>query len=71
MHDPAAPDERLELHKALNATRSQLKAGIRTLRACLQMTTDLEERLAALAALEDAQPKEAQRHDHDRHTVRA
>jgi chromosome segregation ATPase len=49
-----------ELREAIAATRSQLKAANRTLRATLQLVSDLEERLDRL----DAQPEEAQRDQH-------
>jgi ABC-type transporter Mla subunit MlaD len=47
-----------DLLDALAASRGQVKAALRTLRATSQLLADLEERLAETL---DAQPEEAQR----------
>ncbi len=51
-----------ELRGRINASRSTVKALIRSARTALAFLTDLEERLANVEA-EIAQPKGAQRHD--------
>jgi hypothetical protein len=62
-------DEELhELRRSLNATRSVVKASMRSLRTCSQFLAALDERLEAL---ENAQPQEAQRNGYDRHTTSA
>ncbi len=53
-----ANDELDPLHDGLRSTRASIKRTQKALRELLRFATDLEERLAAL---ENAQPEEAQR----------
>jgi hypothetical protein len=50
-----------DLRESVAGTRSTVKALIRTARGALGMLTDLERRLAAL---ENAEPEEAERDEH-------
>lgn len=62
--DTQAVSEFDDLRVAIPGLRSQLKALARTTRTSLQLLADFEERLER--ALEDAQPEEAQRDQHER-----